>query len=203
MRLSKTAPFWLACAVVAASPAARAAPIVYTVSDFLRLTIGASSQMVGTLTLSQTADTSTVTTPASGVFVNPGTVTFSFNGGVSGIFTGTFTDPMEASDNQNTGQAGFVDTTLVQTVLETNNPTSGTQFNTYDLTTLLGPVSGRALVGFGVGFPTTAGTLTLDSSPQDINLSTFTASVVSEPATLTLLAAGLLSLAPLRRRRSR
>jgi len=199
MRLSKTAPFWLACAVVAASPAARAAPMVYTVSDFLRLTIGASSQMVGTLTLSQTANTSSVTTPLSGVFVNPGTVTFSFNGGVSGIFTGTFTDAMEVSDDQNAGQAGFVDTTLAQIVVETTNP----QFDTYGLTTLLGPLSGRAQVGFGVGFPTTAGTLTLDSSTQDINNSSFTASAVPEPATLTLLTAGLLSLSQLRRRRSR
>jgi hypothetical protein len=198
MRLSKIAPLMLACAVIAASSAARATPIVYTESDFLRVTIGASSQLVGTLTISMTADTSTVTSSA-GIFVNSGTATFNFNAGVSGIFSGTFTDSMQVYDNQNTGVAGFQDATLPNNVLGT----SSSQFDTYDLTTLLAAVTASARPAFGVAFPTTAGALDLLSSPQDINRSTFTASAVPEPATLGLLTAGVLSLVQIRRRRSR
>jgi hypothetical protein len=194
MRVLKTAPILLACMAIAAAPV-RAAPIVYTESDFLRVTIGASSQLVGTLTISMTADTSTVFSPILGVVANPGTVAFSFNAGVSGIFSGIFTDTMQVFDNAS-GIAGFTDITQSSIILDI----PGSVFDTYGLTTPVGPVTGRANVTFGLGFPSSIGTLTLLSSPQDINNSTFSASAVPEPATLTLLTAGLLGLSRIRRR---
>jgi hypothetical protein len=197
MAVTKTAPILFACAVIAASSAARATPIVYTESDVLRVTIGASVQLVGTLTLREVADTSAIATFAPGILVNPGTVTFSLNAGASGIFTGTFTDSMHVFDNQNTDEVGFNDATLPSDVVDTTN----SQFGSYGLATLLGPISGTA--NFGSAYPTTAGTLTLLSSPTDRNDATFTASAVPEPATLTVLTVGLLSLGQARRRRSR
>jgi hypothetical protein len=199
MRLTKAAAVLLACATVAASPVARASPVVYSESDFLRVTIGASAQLVGTLKLMMTADTSTVFTPIAGVRANPGTVTFMFNAGVSGTFSGTITDSVQVFDNQANGLAGFTDITQSAIILDTNNA----GFDSYDLTTLLSPTTGTAGVGFGLVIPTSAGTLDLLSSPQDINRSTFTTSAVPEPATLTLLTAGLMGLARIRRRRAR
>jgi hypothetical protein len=199
MRLSKIGPILLAGATVAVVPAARATPIVYTESDFLRVTIGASAQLVGTLTISLTADTSTVTSLGGGVLANTGTVNFSFNAGVSGVFAGTFTDAVRVFDNQTAGVAGFTDVTFLVDIVNT----PGTAFDTYGLTTFLAPVTGKAFVPFGDEFPTSVGTLKLLSSPQDINNSTFSASAVPEPATLTMLTAGLLSLTRIRRRRAR
>ena len=127
---------------------------------------------------------------------NSGTVSYSFNAGVSGFYSGIFSDTMQVFDTAASGVAGFTDLTQGLTILVTPN----TVFDTYGLTTPVGPVTGRAEVTFGVGFPTSAGTLTPLLSPQDINNSTFSASPVPEPASLTLLTAGLLSLRQIRRR---
>ena len=180
--------------------AARAVPITYTdTSAVVRVTIAGGAPQLGSLTLSETANTSTIVTISPGNFANPGTVTFTFTPQLGGTpTTGTFTDSMQVGVNQGIPAAGFVDTTLSFNVLATDGNAA---LASYALTTSLPATSGSALDSLGTAFPTSVGTLVLDSIPQDIPTTTFSATTTSEPGSLSILALGLVGVGAMRRPR--
>jgi hypothetical protein len=186
---------------------ASAAPITYSLSTTATGTLGASPFTDALVTVTLTGDTSNVTAgppPFTDVVVNPGSATVS----VSGLGTGTFTDSIVIVDT-------LSDTTVLGgpavLILDNTSGTgillqTGSVFTSYDLRSSLGPITGTGGVASGSHmtpiFPTTAGDLTW-AVGQSLGTSTFTASTVPEPASLTLFSVGLLGLTGLCLRRKR
>jgi hypothetical protein len=124
-------------------------------------------------------DTGNVTQPVAGIFANlVGTGTVN----VTGIGTATFTDSVGVVDNQGRKETIFSDFTTDQTILGTVNDV----FATYDLRTSIGPASGTSSGDFA-SYNTSLGALTIESIGTT---STFTATVIPEPASLTLFGIG-------------
>jgi hypothetical protein len=147
-----------------------------TVSGFL----GSSSFTDVQVTLTFTGDTANVIHPAAGIFgnlVGTGTVN------VAGIGTATFTDSVGVVDNQRVKGTVISDFTNHLSILGTVNDV----FATYDLKTSIGPVSGTSSGNPGRSYNTNLGALTFDSFGPT---STFTATVIPEPASLTLFGIG-------------
>jgi hypothetical protein len=186
---------------------ASAAPITYTLTTTATGTLGASPFTDALVSVTLTGDTSNVTAgppPFTDVVVNPGSATVS----VSGLGTGTFTDPIVIVDTLSDtavlgGPAVLIldNTSGTGILLQT-----GSVFTSYDLRSSLGPITGTGGVASGSHmtpiFPTTAGDLTW-AVGQSLGTSTFTASTVPEPTSLTLFSFGLLGLTALCLRRKR
>ena len=186
---------------------ASAAPITYTLSTTATGTLDTLPFTDALVSVTLTGDTSNVTAgppPFTDVLVNPGRATVS----VSGIGTGTFTDPIEIIDTLSDtavlgGPAVLIldNTSGTGILLQT-----GSVFLSYDLQGPLGPITGTGGVASGSHmtpiFPTTAGDLTW-AVGQSLGTSTFTASTVPEPTSLTLFSAGLFGLTGLCLRRKR
>jgi hypothetical protein len=165
----------------------RAGPITYTETATGSGSLGGTSFTDATVTITGTGDTANIRDSVPGFFNNsPITATVT----VAGIGTATFTGTIIVHDNQPTSLVAFSDETAGADILGT----SGSPFDTYDLKTAVGPVSGPAdEVGFGRDLATTDGAFVLNSVVNDT--ATFTATPTPEPASLTLLglgAAGLL-----------
>jgi hypothetical protein len=186
---------------------ALAAPITYTLSTTATGTLGASPFTDALVSVTLTGDTTNVTAgppPYTDVVVNPGSATVS----VSGLGTGMFTDSIEIVDTLSDtavlgGPAVLIldNTSGTGILLQT-----GSVFTSYDLRSSLGPITGTGGVASGSHmtpiFPTTAGNLTW-AVGQSLGTSTFTASTVPEPTSLTLFSVGLLGLTGLCLRRKR
>jgi hypothetical protein len=186
---------------------ASAAPITYTLTTTATGTLGASPFTDALVSVTLTGDTTNVTAgppPFTDVLVNPGSATVS----VSGIGTGTFTDSIVIVDT-------LTDTTVLGfpavLILDNTSGTgillqTGSVFTSYDLRSSLGPITGTGGVASGSHmtpiFPTTAGNLTW-AVGQSLGTSTFTASTVPEPTSLTLFSVGLLGFTTLCLRRKR
>jgi hypothetical protein len=186
---------------------ASAAPITYTLTTTATGTLGASPFTDALVSVTLTGDTTNVTAgppPYTDVVVNPGSATVS----VSGLGTGMFTDSIEIVDTLSDtavlgGPAVLIldNTSGTGILLQT-----GSVFTSYDLRTSLGPITGTGGVASGSHmtpiFPTTAGNLTW-AVGQSLGTSTFTASTVPEPTSLTLFSVGLLGFTALCLRRKR
>jgi hypothetical protein len=171
---------------------ARANTITYTEQTTASGSIGVQSFSSAMVTITMTADTSSVICFSGGCSVPVITAILDIAG--TGSFA--FTDPFVVLDRTGpNADVQFVDSSARTDVIVTVNPA----FNTYGLTTAIGPVTGLAFVPNN-GFGTTGGVLVWTS----LGNSTFTASVVStpEPGSLLLLGTGLAGLLGIRKKRA-
>ena len=151
-------------------------PITYTEQATASGSLGGQSFTDALVTLTMINDTDNVVNNSPGLFENLGTVTVSVSA-VNGGLPVTFTDSMEVFMDQTLSPptVGFTDLTFMPNPLDVLDDGS-VFFASYDLKTLIGPVSGNpALSSLNVSFPTTGGALILTDIPD--NTSTFTATV--------------------------
>jgi len=163
---------------------ARASLITYTEEGTATGSFNGTAFSDALITITATADTSSISNPSSDVFVNTAVTTVT----VAGL-TGTFTDVIQAYAVHILSipdvAAGFRDVTLGgNDLLATISPA----FSTYDLSTPIGPITGGASASTGFTYNTTAGGLFLASVSA---VSSFQAQAVTPvPETSTLAVAG-------------
>ena len=145
--------FVAACfaAAIAVSPGtASAALLTYTETADVSGSLDGVPFTDNELTLKASGDTSGVSGGPSFFFLYV-PLTFTLSGGGSGTFTDNETAVI---DNQSITLAGFTDFTTGEFALGTLSAV----FATYDLRTIIGPVSGGAIFNPGSSFATSAGT---------------------------------------------
>jgi hypothetical protein len=166
-----------------------ATEIAYTEQAVASGTLGNTPFTDALVTIRLVGDTSNVT-GGSGLFTNSvGTFTLM----VAGIGSTVFTDSMLVFDNQNVSRAGFADVTQNGAVLATTDAA----FATYDLTTAIGPITDSSFIRPDLFFNTGLGLFNIAS----VGDSTFTATIVPEPAGLLLLGSSLFGIGGFARRR--
>ena len=172
---------------------ATATPIKYTEEVLADGMFGGIPFSAAEVHITLFGDTSTVKMIAPGYYVNdpgPGKVMLTVEG-FSGVFL--FTDDIAVFDKGtgyplgcgDVGCAGFGITTG-PTVFETGNGA----FKTYDLKSAIGPITDTASADTDVPFGTTGGPFVIIFFESD---STFTATLVPEPATMCLLGLGAMA----------
>jgi hypothetical protein len=180
-------PWILLLALPLSVRSAEATPITYTVTGIATGALGAAAFTNALVTIALVGDTAFI-----GNDFGSATVT------VSGVGTAAFTDTMIVTDNFDNPSAQISDFTLDRLVFGT----VAAAFATYDRRGPIGPIVGTALINPTSPFPTSLGNFDILSVSG--NTSTFTATTaaaVPEPASLLLLAGGLVVLAARRCRK--
>ena len=165
---------------------AEAGPITYTETVTGSGSLGGTAFQDALITIVGTADTSNVTMPRSGLF----TVLTATTVTVATVGSATFTDIIQAVDNQGNILAGFGDDTNNLFVAGNHN----SAFATYDLKSPIAPTSGTADINPGETFATSVGTLEIDSTSSDGTFSASTTQAVPEPTSMVMLGIGAFGL---------
>ena len=186
-------------ALVLGGSHARAVPIDVTITATGSGTIGATPFESAPFTLrliGDTADRRTIDANTHDIPLTSASIA------ITGVGTAQFTDPTRVfafrGNPQYSAAAGFSRAGVEQSdILDIE----GAAFNTWDMTTDIGPVFDANLqpLSQAVGLPTTLGTLNFSAYRNG----TFTADVVPEPAAAGVSAVALAALAARRPRRRR
>src|SRR5262249_25263809 len=156
-------------------------PITYREEAIASGSLGGIPFTNADIVMRMSGDTTNVLFDGIANWENFGTTTVT----VPGIGTATFTDAntgVFATPSQSL--AGFTNVFAIN--LATVNPA----FASYDLKSAIGPITGSTVGSFlGTGDPTTLGEFVFSTSAPPAT-ATFTAQVVPEPASLTLLGLG-------------
>jgi hypothetical protein len=183
----------LALILVATSSAgALAVPITFEITGTATGSLGGAPFTDAAFTLTGNADTDDVSFVGFGFQV----VNSSSSVTIAGLGTGVFSNETRTTANQNNDLGGFGEFFLLNAaVIFVGNVV----FDTYQLDSDLGPVSGPATISPGTTFATSAGDFIFSSV---LGEATFTA-VVPEPASLGLTALGAVVWMTTRRRSGR
>jgi len=183
-----------AAAALCVSAPLRASPITYTIAVAdASGTLGGSSFLSATVTITLTGDTSSV----SGGFSNQITA----EADVAGIGTATLTSSFLLLERHGSTALDIIDPSITFFLVEISDPA----FASYDLASALGPLSigPGSTETPGINYPTTLGNLELNNNDG----ATFTASTTTAatpiPAALPLFATGIGGLGLLGWRRKR
>jgi PEP-CTERM motif len=182
---------------LAGSRQAEAAPITYFESLTTDGVLGGTAFTNELVTLSFTANISTVTFFQGSNFTQYTNIPLVSTVTVAGVGSATFSDPLSLSvfDFPTFSEFSVTDTALSTDILDTFAVTSG--FAGYDMTTPLSPVSGGAAYPIGTLFPTSVGSFEFTKTGGAVS----TVSAVPEPSSLFLIALGLSGVAVHRTRR--
>jgi hypothetical protein len=182
-RLAHCAILALVILALAGAGVAEASPVTYKEQFTGSGSLGAQTFADALVTITFLGDTDNIV-GSLGLFTDAiGTANLT----VAGLGTATFTDQLEAFDNQGFGVGAAGISLGTSSVLDTLNSV----FATYDLQTSIGPVTGSSFIRPDLTFNTDLGGFNLSSGGN----STFTAVVMPEPVSLTLFSLGLAGIA--------